>query len=362
MDKEAQYDKEAKEIMGNKYILAYLLVHTVEEFHGMDPVEAAAYIEGDPYIGIVPVEPGMTNACKGKKKKRKKGTRKSNGAQSRTQNTGEKIIGLNKENAEKNEGVIYFDILFFARTRDGKSKIIIDVEIQKDEPTAYRIMNRAVFYVSRQISSQKEREFVKSQYNNIKQVYSIWICLNQKKDTLQHIHFTKDEWLGEQTWKGEMGIPNIVMLGLSQELPEQEEENALHRLLGTLFSDKLNADEKMRILETEYHIPMEQKLKRRLNIMCNLSQGIKEKGRSEGRIEGERIGEARGERRGIAIGERRGIEIGEKRGEQRGKQHGENAMAQLFDRLMSAGRSEDCQRVIRDKAYRKLLMKELNIQ
>ena len=76
--------------------------------------------------------------------------------------------------------------------------------------------------------------------------------------------------------------------------------------------------------------------------MCNLSQGIKEKGR----IEGERIGEARGERRGITIG----------------KQHGENAMAQLFDRLMSAGRNDDCQRVIRDKAYRKRMMKELDIQ
>ena len=143
-----------------------------------------------------------------------------------------------------------------------------------------------------------------------------------------------------------MGIPNIVMLGLSQEFPEQEEENALHRLLGTLFSDRLNADEKMRILETEYHIPMEQKLKRRLNIMCNLSQGIKEEG--------------------IRLGKQRGIAIGQKRGEQRGitigKQHGENSMAQLFDRLMSAGRNEDCQRVIRDKAYRKLLMKELNIQ
>ncbi len=337
-DKEAQYDKEAKEIMGNKYILAWLLVNVVEEFYDMDPREAAAYIEGDPYVGIVPVEPGMTNGAKEK--------------------NGEKIIGLNAENSEKNEGVIYFDILFFARTRNGKSKIIIDVEIQKDEPTAYRIMNRAVFYVSRQISSQKEREFTNSHYNDIKQVYSVWICLNEKKDSLQHIQFEKKEQKGNKTWKGEMGIPNIVMLGLSQELPEPKEENILHRLLGTLFSDKLSVNEKMAILENEYHIPMEQKLKGGLNIMCNLSQGIKEKGRSEGRIEGriegERIGEARGEQRGIVIGEARG--------EQRGRRYGENIMIQLFNRLMSTDRMEDWLRVTKDEAYRRQLIKEMNIQ
>ena len=34
--------------------------------------------------------------------------------------------------SKSNEGVIYFDILFFVRTRDQKSKIIVNIEIQKD--------------------------------------------------------------------------------------------------------------------------------------------------------------------------------------------------------------------------------------
>ena len=241
-DKEAQYDKEAKEIIGNKIILAYLLVHTVEEFYGMEPREAAAYIEGEAYIGIVPVEPGMTNVSEEK--------------------NGEKITGLNTENFAKNEGVIFYDIMFFVRTRDGRSKIIVDVEIQKDEPTAYHILNRAVFYTGRQISAQKEREFVKSQYNDIKRVYGIWICLNQKEDTLQHIHFTKEELMGKYTWKGNMGIPNIIMLGMSRELPDYKEGKVLHRLLGTLFSDKLDVNEKISILENEYQIQVEEKMKK----------------------------------------------------------------------------------------------------
>ena len=53
------------------------------------------------------------------------------------------------------------------------SQIIINVEAQKDEPNGYDILNRAIFYISRMISSQKERDFSNSNYNDIKRVYSI---------------------------------------------------------------------------------------------------------------------------------------------------------------------------------------------
>lgn len=57
----AQYDACAKRLIGQKMILAHILVRTVDEFKGMQPEEAVAYIEGEPLIGIVPVNPGMTN-------------------------------------------------------------------------------------------------------------------------------------------------------------------------------------------------------------------------------------------------------------------------------------------------------------
>ena len=87
-----------------------------------------------------------------------------------------RIIGLNTENRVINEGVIYFDIIFYVRMKDGLTQMII-VEAQKDEPTRYDILNRAIFYVSRMISAQKEREFTGSEYNKIKRVYisgSVW--------------------------------------------------------------------------------------------------------------------------------------------------------------------------------------------
>lgn len=77
---------------------------------------------------------------------------------------------------EINEGVIRFDIIFYVRlpsedSKDaGLTQIIINVEAQKDEPTSYEILNRAIFYASRLVSSQKERDFVKSGYDDIKRV------------------------------------------------------------------------------------------------------------------------------------------------------------------------------------------------
>lgn len=56
--------------------------------------------------------------------------------------------------------------------KDGLTQIIINVEAQKDEPKEYEIPNRAILYVSWLISSQKERNFENSSYDDIKRVYS----------------------------------------------------------------------------------------------------------------------------------------------------------------------------------------------
>ena len=44
-----------------KRILAHILVKTVDEFKGMKPEDVVKYIEGEPSISVVPVEPGLAN-------------------------------------------------------------------------------------------------------------------------------------------------------------------------------------------------------------------------------------------------------------------------------------------------------------
>ena len=274
-DIDAQYDNSAKRLIAHKIVLARILVKTVDKFKGMDPLEVAALIEGIPYISAVPVEPGLTNAV-------------------HFQN-GQRIVGFNTENQEVNEGLVRFDIVFYVRMKDGLSQIIINVEAQKDEPGEYEILNRAIFYVSRLVSSQKERDFENSSYDDIKCVYSIWICMNMQENTMSHIHLTKEDLIGSYEWKGNLDLLNIIMIGLAKELPEHDETYELHRLLGALLSRKLTVDEKLDIIGNEYDIPLEENFRRDVSTMCNLSQGVKEEGIAIGRAEGRRAGYAEGE-------------------------------------------------------------------
>ena len=64
---------------------------TVDEFKGMKPEDVVKYIEGEPSISVVPVELGLANMEK-------------------TDATGQRIVGLNTENAEINEGLVRIGI------------------------------------------------------------------------------------------------------------------------------------------------------------------------------------------------------------------------------------------------------------
>lgn len=260
----AQYDTRVKRLLAQKSILAHILVKTVDEFKGMKPEDVVKYIEGEPSISVIPVEPGLANMEK-------------------TDATGQRIVGLNTENAEINEGLVRFDIIFYVRmpsvddAKNGLSQIIVNIEAQKDEPTEYKILNRAIFYVSRLISSQKERDFVNTNYDDIKQVFSIWICMNMDDNSLSHIHLTKDEMLKPCNWKGNLDLLNIVLIGITNEIPEHDEKYEMHRLIGALLSSELKEQEKLDIIEREYNIPISQEFREDVSIMCNLSQGIEDK-------------------------------------------------------------------------------------
>ena len=241
--KEAQYDEHAKNIAGQKFIIANILAKSVDAFRGMKPKDIVPYIEGEPYISRVPAEPGLTR----------------------------------------------FDIICYVRlpersrekASDGEKKpltqIIINVEIQKNQPKKYKILNRSIFYVCRQISAQKERDFVGSHYDDIKNVYSIWICMNMEKNSMCHIHLTKEDIIDAQQWKGNLDLLNIIMIGIGKEVPGREEGYELHRLLGAVFSKKLTLEEKLNILQ-EYDVPVEEEFRKDVNEMCNLGEGILEDG------------------------------------------------------------------------------------
>ena len=260
----AQYDEYAKRLIAQKIILAHILAKTVDEFRDMKPEDIVAHIEGDPKVGIVPVDPGMTNAARPTDA-------------STPYVSDHRLAGLNTEHSEINEGMIRFDIIFYVRMKDGLAQVIINIEIQKDEPTQYFLLNRAIFYVSRMVSSQKGRDFVHQNYNDMKRVFSIWLCMNMPSNSMSYVHLTKEDILEHYNWNGHLDLLNIVLLGIGRELPPQEEQYELHRLIGTLLSAELTVTQKLAIIETEYHIPLSVELEEGVNDMCNLGEGIEER-------------------------------------------------------------------------------------
>lgn len=264
-DKYAQYDACAKALLSHKIILAHILKGTIEEFKDLRPEEIVPSIEGEPYISEVPVEAGVTNHFFRKPE--------------------DKIIGNNTESTELEEGTIYFDIIFYVRMRDGLLQMIINIEAQKSLPSDYHIMNRAIYYTSRIISSQKGRDFIGSNYDDIVQTYSIWICFNMNENCLNHIHLTDTPLVGNHKWTGNLNLVNIILVGLNKKLTKESleaTESDLHYLLGTLFSNRLNSEEKIKLLDVRFDMGDSETVRKEMDEMCNLSYGILEEGIEEG--------------------------------------------------------------------------------
>ena len=148
-ERNAAYDTLAKRFLARKSILAHILKHTVSEFadSSLSDIEKK-YIEGDPTatINTVPLDDTLD------------------------------IKGKHTESNSPLEGLITFDIIFdaIAPTTSEPIKLIINIEPQKTTTSIdYKLMKRAVYYVARLISSQKEKEFHGDDYNGLKKVYSI---------------------------------------------------------------------------------------------------------------------------------------------------------------------------------------------
>ncbi|MBS6520250.1 MAG: hypothetical protein KH359_06235 [Clostridiales bacterium] len=77
---------------------------------------------------------------------------------------------------------------------------MINLEAQRDFCPKYSIVTRGIYYGARMISSQKGTEFSGSNYDEIKKVYSIWICMNVPRyigNTILEYSLTKQDIVQE---------------------------------------------------------------------------------------------------------------------------------------------------------------------
>jgi len=250
----AQYDEACKKLLASREILAWILKEVTEEFRDYDVKEIAEkYIEGQPEVASRLVNPGETNAG---------------------------ILGLNNENTIYKEGKITYDVHFQAIYPEGNYyvKIFVNVEAQKDFYPGYAISKRGLFYCCRMISAQYQTEFTEPDYDNIKKVYSIWICMNPSKaagNTIVKYAIQKEDVVGKLSVPvRDYDIMTMVMICLGGE--KSKDYKGILKLLDVLFSKEKNAKEKKYVLEHEFGIEMTKQMEKEVHVVCNLSEGLVE--------------------------------------------------------------------------------------
>ena len=272
-----QYDKSIKKVLANKPILARILKFTVNELSTLSLQQIESCIDSNSVmLGQTFVEPGLSNP---------------------------KIISKQLEDDISGEGRIVYDLRFVVNLPDGeKTKIIINVEAQRKSNPGYSIVNRGIFYAARLLSAQLNTEFTNNgsdsaQYDNMKKVYSIWICMDCPEDKRDSIvsYSLKPEILYQGNNRLNIDYTydyvGVVVVHLSGN-PECS-QNQLIGMLDTLLS-KMDVKSKKQKLQEEFQLPMTVEIDQEVSDMCNLSLGLWEEAVTKGKHEGMLLGEEKG--------------------------------------------------------------------
>lgn len=334
-DYEARYDRAAKKLLANKLVLAHILKDCVKEYQACSIMDIAQkYIEGEPEVGTTGVY--MDDSSSPEQPDIKPETVVTRAAEVQAMNAQEvnaqamkvqamneqamnahaisiqamntqvtKVQGMGNEDISQNEGTVYYDVRFNAiapSTEEHENiRLIINAEAQNRFKLKYPLTKRAVYYGSRLISAQHGTVFTKSDYQKLRKVYSIWICVNPAKrfrNTITRYSLKPEAIIGNAVEAPEnYDLINIVMVCLGK--MEEWNDNNLIKFLGVLFQNELSAREKKDILERDFDIPMTETFESEVDDMCNLSQGVAEEAMQKGLEQGRQEGIEQGIEQGI---------------------------------------------------------------
>lgn len=258
-DKSA-YDAACKRLLANKIILAWIMKSCLEEYRDFSVDEIAEkYIEGNPQIARTALHPDEGEDV-----------------------SGEQIKEAKTEDSTIKEGRVTYDIRFYAvAPLSGEMvSLIINVEAQSNFYPGYPIIKRGIYYCSRMISSQYGVEFTDSHYERIKKVCSIWICSSPpeyRENTINRYVIREENMIGDiAEKKGNYDLLTVVIICLG--LSGDDKYTGILKLLNVLLSSEKDPEEKKKILQDDFDIKMTKELESEVSEMCNLSQGIEEKG------------------------------------------------------------------------------------
>lgn len=258
------YDTNVKFLLADKQILSRILKYAVQEFKDMAIADIMSGIGEDIEVGTRPLDAGLSNM-----------------GRANVSGTEDNIPG---------EGKIFFDIRFTAYHKRAEMKFLINLEAQRSsDPSTlgYHLENRIIFYLARMISAQKQTEFYHSDYDSLKKVRSIWICLDNDEDadSIEEIYLDRYTVYGKRRDPYDIDLMRGIIINVRNGETPKVSQNVLISMLEKLFS-RSSVEEKKHMLTEEYGMMMTAELEGRVQTMCNWSEAIKEMSYKEGMEKG----------------------------------------------------------------------------
>ena len=231
MKNQNTYDANFKRIIANKSLLCYILRNFVDEYKEVEESEIRKLLNVNLLEDI----------------------------------KSQKILSLQKEFKDE-YGKIELDQLIGVKLpkQNGQIGIFINFEMQRSVSKYISILPRAIYYVSKVITMQKESVFKHMEYSKLLKVYGIWIVMIGEEEANSLNHYRSDEYsvLGNyHEEKKDYDKSEIVVMRLGN-----EEEDRFD-VLNTLFVKKGNAEEKIAYLKEKYGIDLEEN-KEEVEYMC----------------------------------------------------------------------------------------------
>jgi hypothetical protein len=249
-----KFDTACKKILEFKEVLSRILEAVIDDFHGME------YSEIEKLIGAVTIDYPL------------------NADMPLVQN-------VDTETASMTDGTRRFDLKFpvMVPSDNSEYEMIINIEAQKAFVSEKYVHKRAEYYTSRLISGQYGKKFTESDFDKIKRVRSVWICLQPTEAYRNSVTVFER---GARVLGGNPKITNniydtssYVIVGLNGNL---ESGINLVKFLDTLFSVDITPEEKSQRLDKEFGIAAGDNMKKELRDMCDFSKAIYEQGVEQG--------------------------------------------------------------------------------
>lgn len=198
--------------------------------------------------------------------------------------TSENVLELKQEMIQSNHHKILMDIRYMARIKD--ELIEVYVEIQDQFHVGYPFIKRGIVYSGCLIVNQLGTVIQNSRYENTHKVLGIWIFLDppkKLKNSIRNYMFDSKGYIPDKSKDYDLIQISHFYLGNNENdgLLDVDESKGL-RLLETLYSAYLEAEEKKRILEEDFKLQMTKEIEEDIDMTCDFRKYYYRRGIEQG--------------------------------------------------------------------------------